>query len=141
MTDHTCTKEGAIGELTAMMRFFQDAERRRELREERMALAMEKVAAQGEIIGAHAETLQRHERAHSEAFARLRELEIRKNEPASSAGPVKLFADEPPVKRGLTIRLAESKTATLLVCLLALVFAIGMAADKQTVISILGLFK
>lgn len=76
MSEHDgCVQEGAIGELRGMMRFFQSAEEKREKREERLVEAVEKVAAQGEILKNQGETLTRHEKALQEAFGRLRKVE------------------------------------------------------------------
>lgn len=70
-----CAQAGTIGEIRATLRFFQESEERRERRDERLIEAVEKIAAHGATIEAHAETLARHDKAHGEAFERIRKLE------------------------------------------------------------------
>lgn len=92
-----CRQEKTIGEMTATLLFFQDAERRREKRDERMVAAMETVAAQGETIKSHAETLARHEKGFSAMFDRMRDLELAEEEEE----------DDPP--KALAITILESR--------------------------------
>lgn len=87
MGEHDCVQEKTIGEISATLKFFQAAEVRREAREERMADAMESVAAQGETIKSHAESLMRHEKAVGILFERVREIE---KQPAVESGKVRL---------------------------------------------------
>lgn len=73
--DHDCVRAEEIGAIKATLQFFQEAELRREGREERMLSTMTEIAEQGAILKGHGETLVRHERSLSEAFARLRKVE------------------------------------------------------------------
>jgi len=73
--EHKCAKEYEFGEISTTLRFFQDAEMRREKRDEKMLETMETIAAQGATIQSHAETLARHDKSHREAFSRIRSLE------------------------------------------------------------------
>jgi len=87
MTDHSCSKEETIGQITATIRFFQESEQRREGREERMASAMETMAAQGESLKSLSLRVDRTERDTDNLYGRMRELEIA---PGKDAGKVKI---------------------------------------------------
>lgn len=87
MDDHRCQKEEVIGKLTTAVEFFQEAEKRRESREERMTRAVETVAAQGEIIKAHADNIGDLKKGQGILFERVRELE---KAPGDEAGKVKV---------------------------------------------------
>lgn len=87
-----CKQEGRLGEISQAIRFFQEAEERREQREQRMLLAMETVAKQGEILKNHAESLSRQEKAQEEVFRRLRTIELMPGQVMSKAAIVMLTA-------------------------------------------------
>ena len=85
--DHPCSKEEVLGQLTATVRFFQEAERRREGREERMAVAMETMSAQGESLKGLSKRVEKTEHDTDNLYDRVRELEIA---PGKEAGTVKV---------------------------------------------------
>src|SRR5262245_17435546 len=74
-TEHTCSKEREWGEVSATLKFFQDAESRREQRELEMVGTMKAIATQGEAIKHLQEKSLRHEKALDEAFHRIRKVE------------------------------------------------------------------
>ncbi|OHD24868.1 MAG: hypothetical protein A2Y38_16165 [Spirochaetes bacterium GWB1_59_5] len=78
MTDHAepgCIQAGKLGKIEATIEFFQKAEEKREYREERMLSAMEEIAAQGSTLKAYGDTLLRHEKAFTEVFTRIKNVE------------------------------------------------------------------
>lgn len=125
-------QEGAIGEIKATLKFFQDAETRRDARDERIAEAMEKVAAQAETLKSQAETLARHEKAFVELSALVRGLQ--------SAVPAATVPGDPE-KKGLVIRILESKFGGFLLLLVAIGFAIDCITNYELVRKILAVIK
>ena len=87
MAAHECNKEQVIGEITATIQFFRQAEVRREGREERMAQAMENMSAQGESLKAIAERVAKTEKDTDNLYGRVRDLEIK---PAEESGKIRV---------------------------------------------------
>lgn len=67
-----CKQEGPIGEIRATLLFFQNAEERREQREERMLKAMEEIAAHGATITNLTQRTTKIEKDLTEAFGEIR---------------------------------------------------------------------
>lgn len=70
-----CGQVGTIGEIKATLSFFQQAEERREAREERMLKAMEDIAAQGATIAGLSLRTSKAEKDLTEAFGVIRVLD------------------------------------------------------------------
>lgn len=137
--DHACHQEMRLGEIGQAIRFFQEAELRREAREQRMLQAMETVAAQGEVIKSHAEALTRHDKAITTLYDRLRDVE---KEPAATvARPFQVAgADDAPPK-SLVIRLLDSRAGVYLIGIIVFNFAVNCVVNFDVVAKLLWLVK
>lgn len=120
-----CRQEGQISEIQTALRFFQTAEMRREGREERMARAMEKIAAQGETIKSHDLTLVRFEKSFENLFERVRILEV---EESDAIVRHELLEQE---KKALVLRMMESRVGIYFIAIVMFGFVIDIVKNFE----------
>lgn len=77
MMVHDCQKEREFGEIVTTLKFFQEAEQRREQRETELIGIMKDIAAQGESLKAIVDRVKKTEEDTDNLYARVRELEIK----------------------------------------------------------------
>lgn len=119
-----CGQGERFGRIEATLQFFQEAEKRRELREERIAASMETMAAHSATIEAHAATLTRHDKAFENLFRRVNTLEV-----------------EPLRKKGFVIRILESKAGLYILAAVFLGFAIDCTVNYPLVKKFIDILK
>lgn len=132
---HVCGKEREWGEVTTTIEFFMAAEKRREEREERIAVAVEKVAEQGETIKALVKDRDRFEVAHQEGFRRIRDLEDR-----DTVSPVRVHKLERQLGT-LPMRVWASKSGTWLLVFIVIGFGLDCVNNFELIKKILSVVK
>lgn len=131
MPEHQCGKEREIGEITTTLKFFQDAEKRREEREVVMLSTMQQIAGQGEVIKAHTDTMGRFEKSFENLFGRVHALE-KTSHPASEPGEVHFVPAEDD-DQSFVIQIYRSKAGPYVLAVLVAGFLVGVGTNYDAV--------